>query len=200
MSSRGLLALAGAAFVLVTAAAPAASIETATFGIDIVERDAEGEGRLRVPIEAGKTTNGELRVWSKHDEPLTLRLSVMPARVAEDGTASLGGDPEPAGWVDVPSRVELGAGEEQRVTVAVSAPRQLTAATKTVAVVAEAEAKGDAPAVLQRLAVTTYLVPDRESLIASLGWLPWIAVGLLLAVGVAAVGRARARPARDQRA
>jgi hypothetical protein len=177
------LVVAGAALVLAAVAAmavPAGAIETATFGIDVIERDTDG--RLRIAIAAGETTSGQLRVWSKHDEPLVLRLSVMPAEVADDGTSSLGGDPEPTGWVDVPVLVELAPGQERRVTVTVSSPRELSADTKTVAVLAQAEVDGEAPAVLQRLAVTTYLVPDGGSLIASLGWLPWLAAGVLVAV------------------
>ncbi len=194
------LALAGAALVLGTLAAPAGAIETETFGIDVVEN--RSEGRLRIRLEAGKTTAGELRVWNKHDGPLVLRLSVTPASVDDDGTASLGGDPEPVRWVSVPTRVELAAGEERRVTVRVAAPRQLSAEPKTVAVLAQAEpaAGGDEPAVLQRLAVTTYLVPDEGSLVASLGWLPWIAAAALTAVVAALTRRAVRRRRGPQQA
>lgn len=181
----------GAAVVLSATVAPAGAIETNTFGIDVVQRDPEG--RLRIAIKAGEDSTGRLRVWNKHDAPLVLRLSIVPAQVASDGTASFGGDTSPVEWVDVPNRVELGPGATREVTVEVAAPRELDGDTKTVAVLAEPEVIGDAPAVLQRLAVTTYLVPDRGSLIASLGWLPWLALALMLAVGGGAGYRVRRR-------
>jgi hypothetical protein len=175
-----LVLAAGAALALAGEAAPAAAIETETFGIDVVESDPEG--RLHIAVRAGETSSGQLRVWNNHDTPLVLRLSVVPAEVAPDGTASFGGDAEPVAWVEVPTLVELAPGEERKVTVSVSPPRRLDAETKTVAVLAEPEITGDAPAVLQRLAVTTYLVPEKGSLIAGLGWLPWVASAALVVV------------------
>lgn len=178
--------LLGAVLALVVGTAPAVSaLETTTFGIDVAVEDPEG--RLHVPIAAGDTSSGELRVWNKTAEPLVLRLSVVPAQVDEHGNASFGGDAAAVGWVSVdPMRVTLGPQEQRRVAVVVDAPRKLDGERKTVAVLAEPESSEDAPAVLQRLAVTTYLDPDDGSLVASLGLLPWIAAVALVVAALAA--------------
>lgn len=163
--------------------APAVAIETTTFGIDAAERTSDG--RLHIEVRAGERTSGKLRIWNKSAEPIQLRLGVVAATVDANGAASLGGDDEAVGWVTVePDEVTLGGSEEATVDVSVDAPRRLDSETKTVAVVAEpAPVEGAAPPVIERLAITTFLEPDEESLIASLGPFPWIAgVVLLLAV------------------
>lgn len=121
---------------------------------------------------------------------MRLRLSVAPATVDRGGKASLGGDDDEAvTWVELDDEVELGPKERRTVVVEVRAPRKLDARTRTVAIIAEPAAIGGEapPAVLQRLALTTYLEPDEDSLIASLGPFPWIALAILLVVATALV-------------
>ena len=184
--------LAGA---ILSGIAPVRAIETTSFGIDVVE--VNEDRRLHIPIAAGETSRGELRVFNKQQEPITLSLSVVAARVNDSGGASLGGDAEPVGWVTVePARVELAVGEERTIEVRVDAPRKLDGEVKTVAVLAQPAPDGgseSAPAVLQRLAITTYLEPDEDSLIASLGPFPWIAGAVLLVAAALLVRRFTAR-------
>lgn len=169
---------------ILTAAAPgAAAIETTTFGLDVV--DPTADGRLHIPIKAGETSSGQLRLFNKTDGPLTIALSVSPAQVDGEGSASLGGDATAVAWVELSEvQVALAPREERTIDVRVQAPRQLPAERAVVAIVAEPQAAGDAPAVVQRVAVTTLLEPDKGSLVASLGWYPWLAA-LLLAIVVA---------------
>lgn len=177
--------------------APAAAIETTSFGIDVATPSEDQ--RLHIPVQAGETSTGELRVWNKQDTPLRLALSVAPARVDDEGRASLGGDEPAVEWVSIePATVELDPGGERTVEVRVDAPRKLDGDTRTVAVVAQPSVDGDAPAVLQRLAITTFLEPDEDSLIASLGVFPWIAAAvLLLAVALLARRVRSKRPDGD---
>ena len=172
------LVIAGAVLL---GAAPAVAIETTSFGIDVAEQSEDS--RLHIPVRAGESTSGRLRVWNKQTTPLTLVLSVFPARVDGTGQATLGGEEEATDWVTVePSRVELQPGASRTIEVRVDAPRKLDGEVRTVAVLAQPDTDGEAPAVLQRLAVTTFLEPDEDSLIASLGPFPWIAAGVLLIV------------------
>lgn len=167
---------------------PTGAIETATFGLDVAEES--DDGRLHIPLAAGRTTGRDVLVWNKQSEPLQLQLSVAPAVVDGTGKAALGGsDTDPVEWVEVPKAIDLRAGERRRVTVEVRAPREIDAATRSVAIVAEPAATDGSspPAVVQRLALTTYLEPDESSLIASLGPFPWIALAVLLLVVVLAV-------------
>lgn len=185
------LIIAGA---VLSGAAPAFAIETTSFGIDVAEESEDG--RLHIQIKAGESTTGRLRVWNKQTTPLTLVLSVFPARVDDNGQATLGGEEEEATeWVVVePSRVELDPGASQTIEVRVDAPRKLDGDVRTVAVLAQPDADtGQAPAVLQRLAVTTFLEPDQDSLIASLGPFPWIAAAVLLVVAVLLARRMASR-------
>lgn len=168
--------------------APTSAIETATFGLDVAEES--DDARLHIAISAGRTSTGTILVWNKQETALRLRLSVSPAVVDGAGSVSLGGDDAaPVEWVDIDEAVELGPQERRRITVEVRAPRKLEARTRTVAIVAEpAAVEGEAaPAVLQRLALTTYLEPDEDSLIAGLGPFPWIALAVLLVVATALV-------------
>lgn len=178
--------LAGAVIAVSALAAPVGALETTSYGLDVVETTEDG--RLRIAIAAGRTTSGRLRVWNKEQRPLTLRFSVVPATVDPSGAASLGGDDEPVGWVEVPDEVRLAPGGRTEVLVRVDAPRRLDGETRTVAVVAEPALVGDEPpAVVQRLAVTTYLVPEAGSLVAELGPIVWVALGVLVSVTVALV-------------
>ncbi len=162
---------------LVVTAAPAGAIETTEFGIDPAGTGA----KVTAPVRAGTTTASRVQVWNKSGRPLALRLGVAPVTVDRYGTASLGGDPEPVGWVKLAERqVTLGPGERRVVDFGVHPPRQITGGTRTVAIMAEPVAAGDA-AVLQRLAVVAYLTPT-GSLQASLGWLGWLAAGLCVLV------------------
>lgn len=174
--------------------APSGAIETETFGLDVAARS--DDARLHIPVAAGTTATGEILVWNKTDATIRLRLSVAPAIVDTGGKVSLGGDDEdPVGWVEVEDEVELGPRERRTVEVSVRAPRKLEGRTRTVAIIAEpATIVGEAPpAVLQRLALTTYLEPDEDSLIASLGPFPWIALAVLLVVATALVRSALRR-------
>jgi hypothetical protein len=166
--------------------APSGAIETETFGLDVASRT--DDARLHIPVEAGRTTSGQVLVWNKEAMPLTLRLSVLPATVDADGRAKLGGDDlEAVGWIAIDEEVELEAEERRTVDVEVRAPRKLDRAVRTVAIVAEPAVEGEQPAIVQRLALTTYLEPDEDSLIASLGPFPWIALAVLLVVATALV-------------
>jgi hypothetical protein len=193
-----LLVLTGALLAFAGGGAPAGAIETTSFGLDVAE--PTDDGRLHLELRAGETTTGQVKVWNKTEAPLVLQLSVAPARIAEDGTVSLGGDDAAVGWVDLePARVELPAGGERVVEVKVEAPRKLTGDVRAVAIQAEPAAAdpaaggGEQPAVIQRLALTTYLEPDEDSLIASLGPYPWIALAILVAVVAATVRSRRKR-------
>lgn len=189
--------LAGVTLALVAGVAPAPAIETSTYGLNVVTPSKDG--RLHIDVRAGRTSTDAVRVWNKSAAPLVIRLSAVPATVAANGTASLGGQDAAAGWVHFDEEVvRLAPGERRDVRVEVKAPRRITAATRTVAVVAEPMTSGDAPAVMQRLAVTTYLKPVNGSLVAGLGLLPWLAFGVLLAVAAALVAswlRRRSPPA-----
>lgn len=180
---------------LVLLAAPAAGIETATFGLD----SASGE-RLEIPIRAGERTTARAVVWNKTDAPISLELRVAVASVDASGTASLGeGDVEVASWVSLQEReVDLGPQERQEVGLSVEPPSELSAETKTFALVAQAAAPqaGAPPAVLQRLALVGYLEPDPNALsVRSIPmWLVVVAAVVLLAVVAAAVRVRRRRP------
>lgn len=178
--------------------APAGAIETREFGIE-AERpvlDTEGRPRFVAEVQAGRRTSTAVRVWNNGHEPVTLELAVVPATVADDGTASLEGDAEPVSWVSLAEdSVHLAAGEERVVDVAVDGPRRLDDRPRTVAVLAQVGAGDDAEpsAVLERLAVIVYLRPVHGSL-PGLGVLPWVAGVLALAVaGWAAAARSRGR-------
>ncbi len=178
--------------------APAGAIETATFGMDPDE--ATADGRLHIPVRAGRSTAGELRLWNKGSDPLVLRLSAAAATVDGDGNAVLGGDEAPVRWTRVePAEVALGPGEDRTVTVRVRAPRRMGAAA-TLAVIAEpAQDSAGAPTVVQRVAVTTFLEPDQGSLVAGLGWSVWIALVLVVVLAILVVRSAvlfRPRPDR----
>jgi hypothetical protein len=185
-----LFVLTGALLTFAGRGAPAGAIETSSYGLDVVQRT--DDGRLHVAVKAGETTTGQVRVWNKEQQPITLQLSVAPAQVDKGGTVSLGGDGEGVDWVTLsPARVELAAGADQVVAVRVRPPRKIEGGQdRVVAVQVEpaASATGDQPAVVQRLALTTYLEPDSGSLIASLGPFPWIALAVLVLVAVL-VGR-----------
>lgn len=192
-------ALAGAAILTLSIGAPAGAIETQTFGMDPGEPSADG--RLHIPVGAGRSTSGELRLWNKGSEPLVLRLSAAAATVDGDGNAVLGGDEAPVRWTRVePAEVALGPEEDRTVTVRVRAPRRMGAAATTLAVIAEpAQDSAGAPTVVQRVAVTTFLEPHQGSLVAGLGWSVWIALVLVVLLVLLVVRSAvlfRPRPDR----
>jgi hypothetical protein len=181
-----LLLLTGAllAGTIAGAGAPVGAIETATFGLDVADDTADG--RLHVAVRAGEATSGRARVWNKTDAPITLALTVVPAQMDADGKVSLGGEGESVSWVDLePRRVELAARAERTIDVRVRAPRKIDGDTQVVAIQVEPALSptGATPAVVQRLALTTYLEPDQDSLIAGLGPYPWIALVAVLLVG-----------------
>lgn len=184
------LALAG------VATTAASAIETATFGIDAANGRTQG-GKLEVALRAGRTTEGSVRVWNKTDTPITLQLSVAPVQVDAAGAPSLGGDPTPTTWVDIDGdTVALDSREEKVVRFEVRAPRSIDPGVKTLAIVAERAPEAGAPAaVVERVAVTAYLRPE-GSLIASLGWFPWLALALLL-LAIGLLGKRFVRRGRE---
>ncbi|HEX2849132.1 MAG TPA: hypothetical protein VHN98_01205 [Acidimicrobiales bacterium] len=188
-----LLVASGVLLAILAGSAPAGAIETSSFGIDVASPTKDG--RLHVEVRAGHTSTTTIRVWNKDTAaPLTLRLSAVPARVDATGAASLGGDATAVKWVSFAVKeITLKPGERRDVEVRVTAPRKIAADQRTLAVMAEPVIAGAAPAVMQRLAVTTYVVPAHGSLVAGLGWLPWIALIVLLAVAVA-LGRSWLKP------
>jgi hypothetical protein len=183
-----LFVLTGALLAFTGGGAPAGAIETQSFGLDVAERTEDG--RLHLELRAGETTTGRVKVWNKTEAPLTLSLRVVPAELGADGRVSLGGDGAGVDWVSLePDEVRLDGGQERTVEVRASAPRKIDDEVQVVAIQVEpATVAGEAPpAVLQRLALTTYLEPDKDSLIASLGPFPWIALAILLVVATALV-------------
>ena len=201
ISTRTLLVvLAGALLALSSRGAPVGAIETTTFGLDVAEPSKDG--RLHLEVKAGRSTSGQVRVWNKSDAPLALAVTVVSAEIDDAGKVSLGGDGKGVGWVSVePERVELAPGQERLVEVRATAPRKIDDEVLAVAVQVEpaAIAGGEQPAVVQRLALTTYLEPDGDSLIASLGPFPWIALAVLVLVAAVAL-RAAAASRKRRRA
>lgn len=180
--------------------APSGAIETDSFGLDVAERSPDA--RLHIPLRAGQGATGRILVWNKKETPLVLRLSVVPATVDANGKAGLGGDDDEAvAWVGVADEVELTPGERRVVDIDVRSPRKLDRRTRTVAIVAEPAPEGgdEAPAVVQRLALTTFLEPEEGSLIASLGAFPWIALVVLLVVVALALRTVRGRRGEGRR-
>ena len=196
---RSLLWLSGAVLAIAAGTVPVGAIETQSFGLDVAERTEDG--RLHLDLRAGESTTGTVKVWNKLDQPLALELDVVPAQLDDAGTVSLGGDGEGVDWVSLdPAEVRLAGGEERIVQVRVEAPRKLEADTKVVAIQVEPAIApdGQQPAVVQRLALTAYLEPDEDSLIASLGPFPWIALAVLVVVIGAVVRNAAARRRRPE--
>jgi hypothetical protein len=178
-------------------AAPAGAIETTDFGIEAEApvADAQGRPRLVADVAAGRTTETAVRVWNNSLRPVTVELAVVPATVDPDGWASLEGDAEPVGWISLAEeRVHLAPGEERAVDLVTEGPRRLDGRPRTAAVLAQLAGDGDgaeAPAVVQRLALVTYLRPVAGGP-PGLGILPWVAGALALAVaGWAASSRSR---------
>jgi hypothetical protein len=190
-----LFVLTGALLAITGGGAPVGAIETESFGLDVARPTQDG--RLHIVLAAGKTTTGQVKVWNKTQAPLILELRIVGAQIDGSGRVALGGDGKGVDWVELdPDRVELDAGQERTVDVRVQAPRKLDDEVLAVAVQVEPAVGGEgAPAVVQRLALTTYLEPDGGSLIASLGPFPWIALAVLLVVATAMV-RAAARRRR----
>lgn len=202
--SWGALAVAGVAWLGLPTAA--AAIETATFGIEPAPVVVDGERRqsLHEEVPPGGSTTDAVRLWNKTGRPLTLSLKAVAAQRAADGSASLGGDPTPPGWVDVEqSRVTVPARGQRVVRFTIRAPRDLPEATSTFALLTEPVAeRGEEPAVLQRLALMVYVRPgEGPASVAetALGLLPWVAAALLVLVLVGLVvvrrrGQAAATP------
>lgn len=191
--TRRVVALAALVVAAVGAAgAGAGAIETSTFGIApaVAVAGAEHGGHLRLGMRPGETATTRLRVWNKTDRPLTLALGVMPASVKADGTPSLGGDRTPVGWVRVTDAPVRLAGREARVVdVRVHAPDPLPAGIHTVAVLAQVQGAGAAPAVLERVGVVMELAraPGAPSRAVSVAGVPlWLAVLALAFLGGAA--------------
>lgn len=176
--------------------APAAAIETTTFGIDVAEPTPDR--RLHIPLRVDRSSTRTMRVWNKADRAITLNLSVAGAELGDGGAVSLGGDGKAAAWVRVePSRVDLAVGASAEVAVSARATDGLPADDQVVAVlVTPSVAQGDA--VVQRLALTAFLEPaGPPTFVESLGPWPWVAAALLAAVATAAALRHRGR-SRDR--
>ncbi|MDP9386605.1 MAG: hypothetical protein M3Q48_01415, partial [Actinomycetota bacterium] len=190
-------ALAG---LLALTAGPAAAIESPEFRLEPVDRDGP-RANLREALRPGRTTTDAVVLTNKTDRPLPLRLSVAPATVGPDGSVRLTGSEAVASWVKLEDGlVTLAPRSSRAVRFVVHAPRELPGTAMTMAIVAEPAAPSHAPvAVLQRLAVMAYLAPAGSSLVASLGWVLWVAAAALaVVVGVALspTQRGRRRVAR----
>lgn len=190
------LAVGASVALILTAPTPAGAIETEAFGIEPVERESDGAG-VSVDLRAGDTTEVALRVWNKTEGPLALEMRAAPAGLDAAGTPRLGGDPEPAGWIEFRDEVvTLGPGERRLVTVAVAAPDRIEATERTAAVVARPRVNGETPpAVLQEVGLVFRMQPAAGApLVAPDGggaaptWLVGLA-GALVAAGVGVVGR-----------
>jgi len=176
------------------AAVPTGAIETGSFGLDVAR--GTPDGRLHIPVRAGRTTTGSVQLWNKTSAPIDLRLSVAPATVDATGAASMGGDAAPVAWVKTPSPVHLAADERRSVDIEVHGPRHRLAKSATVAIVAEPAAPPADAAVIERVALTTFLEPTSDKAPTVLGVLPWVAAALLVAVVLALrAARRRRRPA-----
>lgn len=154
------LLLPGALVVLI-AVGPAQAIETAQFGLDPTSSSRSGpeQPHFRIATRPGETTTGAVVLRNKTATVLALHLSVVPATVDSRGSATLVGDAAPVGWVRLGNgSVALGPHEVRSVAVRVTAPRSLTKAPATVAIVAE-PALAPGTSVLQRLALVVYLDP-----------------------------------------
>lgn len=188
-----LVALTVVAGLVFASARPAAAIETDTFGIDVVQ--PTDDGRLHIPLRVDRASARSMRVWNKTDRPVRLTLSVVGARLGDDGAVSLGGDDRAAAWVRLrPDVLELEPGVEATVEVSAESPSPRPGRTHTVAVLVSPEA-GPGQAVLQRLALTAFLEPAGPSLVESLGPWPWVAAAVLVAVAVASTVALRRRAA-----
>lgn len=192
MTGRRVLAAVTLLLVLLTGR-PAAAIETQQFGIEA----ADGR-RLEVDLRPGRTTTSSFDLWNRGSAPLVLRLRVVPATIAADGSATLEGSEAPVAWSDVPEEVTLEGHERRTVELSMRAPRQLPDDVRTVAVLAEPVAPGEpTPAVLQRLALVAHLQRGGRDLPDL--W-PWagLAVGAI-AVVLAQIVVSRRRPREGSR-
>lgn len=191
MLRRAIGLVAAVALVIGGAAAPAGSIETESYGIDVAEPTADG--RLHIPLRLDRTSSKAMRVWNKTDAPLTLNLTVVGAELADDGGVSIGGDGRAAEWASVePARIDLGPQASAQVTVSARGEGELPADEQVVAVLATPVVAAN-QAVVQRLALTAFLEPSGPSFVESLGVWPWVAGGLLLVVAGLAVWTRRRR-------
>lgn len=188
------VAIAAAMF---TAAGPVAAIETKDLGLEPVRAGEQG-GRqsLRVAITPGSKTKDAVRVWNKTDRPLTVELRATAAKTDADGSVALGGDAEAASWIDVADeRLTLPPRGERVVRITVDAPDELPALETTAAILVQPVVdRGAPPAILQRVAVMTYLSSATLHAPPGAGTAlpPWlIAVAVLLALAATALAARR---------
>jgi hypothetical protein len=188
------VALAGLAPVVVGAAGPASAIETASFGLG--PAGPATRTALHPEIKPGSRVDDAVRLWNKTDMPVVVRLQVQGAALDAGGQVSLGGNGGAAQWISLgQDRVELAPRASVEVPVVLRAPRNMPDGETTAAIVAEVEPAGGSSnvAVVQRVALMVYAsAPEGSSLRASLGWVLWFAVALLLGVAVYAVTMRRA--------
>lgn len=179
---------------VVVAAAPSGAIETGSFGL--APAGSEDRTALHESVPPGSTSRDSVRLWNKTDAPITVRLEVQGAALSSSGQVSLGGNEGAAKWVSLEStRVALPARGAVEVPVVVRTPRTMPAGRSTAAVVAQLETDGAGGnvAVVQRVALMTYVTaPAGSALRAALGWIAWVAVALL-AVVVVYAARVRLR-------
>lgn len=177
-------AIAVATAALVVIAGPALAIENAQFGIAPASTGAQS-----VSVEPGGRASTTLVVWSKADAPIDLLLGVEPVTVGDDGSATLAGDDEASSWVELSTaRLRLDPAERRMVHVEIDAPRRLDGEPRTVAVVAEPVASGDA-AVVQRLALVVEIATSAGVAPRGSAGLPWVALALVVAVVAGHLGR-----------
>lgn len=180
---------------LVVLAGPASAIETAEFGMEPASREESG-GPLRIEVPAGGgETERALRIWNKTKRPLEIRLQVVSATRAADGTAALGGDSPSVQWVTLaPASAAIPPRGERKVTVRITMPKDTGPGTHTFAIVAEpAPPAGQAPpAVVSRLAVAGFLdIGSAPAPASSLALLPVLAAAVALAGAASLVIRQR---------
>lgn len=173
------------------------AIETKDVGLEPVPTgDDGGRQSLRVEIIPGREATDAVRVWNKTDRPLTVDLLATAAKKAGDGSVSLGGDAAPASWIDVEhGRITLPPKGERVIAITVRPPEALPALETTAAIMVQPVSDAAAPpAILQRVAVMTYLSASSLHAPPATGtrlpvWL--IVIAVLLAVAAAALAGRR---------
>jgi hypothetical protein len=177
-------------------AGPAGAIETAQFGLN--PSGAGTRTALHEDVRPGHHVNDSVVVWNKTDSPIDVVLGVSSASIGKDGKPTLGGAGGAAKWVHLgATTVHLAPKARAGVPVRIDAPRVLPAGTSLAAVTAEAAPGANHQiAVVERVAIMVYVqAPKGSSLRATLGWILWVAVVLLVLALAALLVFQRSRPA-----
>lgn len=165
------------------AVAPAAAVQTSTFGISA--GPARGGGsHLRASGRPGSPVDEQILVWNRTSRPLTLSLSVAPAHLIQGDVPALGGEEAPTRWVHLGQDVvTLGPHVAQEVGVSVVLPRILPHLPATAAILARPVATSAAAVsvVVQLGVLVTMSAAAHAPRRAPLGLLGWTAAGMLAA-------------------